>query len=435
MSLAERGETGVAGRSTDGYPPPRLERSDRVMQLAEIVKIRPIHPFPARMAPSIAWRRLAGLKGRLTVLDPMAGSGTTPLVARAMGHNAIGYDTDPLAVLIARAWCSDIDPKSLGSAAEEVLHDARRRARNITAGTGYPEGADAETKAFVRYWFDTTGRRQLRALADTIAAVPKDPVRDCLWCAFSRLIITKSRGASLAMDLSHSRPHKVYDVAPVKPFDKFERCVSAIAKAALFCNGARVLPPARISVGDARRLPVDDATVDCVITSPPYLNAIDYLRGHRFALVWMHHALPELRLLRSTNIGAEVSIPTEGLPSHCLDALNATGDTDALPVRWRRILARYVTDMDKAVAELSRVVKPGGTGVFVMGDSTIRGVYIRNSRAILSLAKHHGFRTLSVCSRRLEAKRRHLPPPTKRKVGKELGRRLRREVILTLSRP
>ena len=34
-------------------------------------------------------------------------------------------------------------------------------------------------------------------------------IRDCLWLALSRIIVTKHVGATLAWDVSHSRPHKV----------------------------------------------------------------------------------------------------------------------------------------------------------------------------------------------------------------------------------
>lgn len=74
------------------------------------VFLRPIHPFPARMAPSIVQQRLRS-KEKLRVLDPMAGSGTTIVAARLAGHRAVGFDTDPLALVIAEAWSSDVDPK------------------------------------------------------------------------------------------------------------------------------------------------------------------------------------------------------------------------------------------------------------------------------------------------------------------------------------
>ncbi len=64
--------------------------------------IRPIHPFPARMAPDLAISELTSLKRGSVVLDPMAGSGTVLRQASENGLTAIGFDVDPMAVLISR---------------------------------------------------------------------------------------------------------------------------------------------------------------------------------------------------------------------------------------------------------------------------------------------------------------------------------------------
>jgi predicted RNA methylase len=124
------------------------------MQQSIVNKLRPIHPFPARMAPSIVWRRLNAREKPLHVLDPMAGSGTTVVAARLCGHHTIGFDTDPLALLIARVWSSDIDPDQIRKTAAEVLVSARDHYRHLKPRDAYPSQADDETRAFVRFWFD-----------------------------------------------------------------------------------------------------------------------------------------------------------------------------------------------------------------------------------------------------------------------------------------
>jgi hypothetical protein len=118
-----------------------------------------------------------------------------------------------------------------------------------------------------------------RRLRVTIAEVSKRHVREILWCAFSRLIITKQAGASLALDVAHSRPHKVSDKTVIRPIAQFETAVHAVVSAIPF-RTPHPSPRASIRRADARKLPVDDSTVDVAICSPPYLNAIDYLRGH-----------------------------------------------------------------------------------------------------------------------------------------------------------
>ena len=107
------------------------------------------------------------------------------------------------------------------------------------------------------------------------------------------------------MDISHSRPHRSYDKAPKLALSNFEHAVKQITKARPFQDTDKN-PPGSVGFADARHLPLENNSVDIVITSPPYLNAIDYIRGHKFSLIWMGHSIEELREVRTTNVGTEV---------------------------------------------------------------------------------------------------------------------------------
>ncbi len=403
-----------------------------MIKIVDDICKHPMHPFPARMAPAIVWENLKTDERKpLSVLDPMVGSGTSLVIAKALGHKAIGFDRDPLALLIAKVWCSDVEKEKVKLKAKTVIDRAKKRYRTLTVGKAYPRNADAETRAFIRYWFDKINRRQLAALSDAIKGIRNENTKTFLWCAFSRLIITKKVGASLAMDISHSRPHRVYDKAPIKPFDKFEEVVNKVLKSAPFEKGKQNLPKAQIQDGDARELPLIDNSIDMVITSPPYLNAIDYLRGHKLSLVWMGYSIKEIRHIRSTNIGTEVSCRCDSEKEQHTQALMEIGSIDKLTERTKRILLKYAYDMDAVMSEIKRVLAKNGRAVFVIGDSTIRGVFVKNSKLIKYLATEHGFSLQSDIRRILPEKHRYLPPPNYKKSGTELQHRMREEVILT----
>lgn len=391
--------------------------------------LRPIHPFPARMAPSIIQRRLRS-KTQLRIVDPMTGSGTTIVTARRCGHQAIGFDTDPLALLIAKAWSSDVDPDRARIVGRSALDDARRRFRSISLGKAYPEGADEETKAFIRFWFNPLNRRQLTALASAISEVRDAGNRAILWCALSRMIITKGPGVSLAIDVSHSRPHRVAKSIPVKPFDKFLSALEQVLRGSHF-RSEHNLPVAAVRRGDARTLPLEDGTIDLVITSPPYLNAIDYLRGHKLSLVWMGHKVDELRKLRSGNIGSERFGGSNATDFHRQTASSIVRHFDSLPARAQSMLIRYFGDMDRVLAEISRILTCTGTAVIVVGNSTIKNVFVNNSRVLTRLAQNNGLRLQSSRRRPLMENRRYLPPPTHKNAGATLRTRMNEEVILT----
>jgi hypothetical protein len=99
----------------------------------------------------------------------MSGSGTTLVAARLRGHEAIGFDTDPLAVLIAGTWVADLNVEELEKKGAQILDRARERESKLVGNIAFPDGADEETRDFLSYWFDEGNRRQLKALAASIS--------------------------------------------------------------------------------------------------------------------------------------------------------------------------------------------------------------------------------------------------------------------------
>ncbi len=389
-------------------------------------QLRPPHPFPARMAPEVALAAISELPGNGRVADPMVGSGTVAILAKICGHEFDGTDTDPLAVMLADVWCNPPDPAQLRDTGAYVLERARkRRVQRVEFGE--------EEDRFVDYWFDDEAKRQLGDLAASISKVRHTRVRRGLWCSFSRLIITKQSGVSRAIDVSHSRPHRVRRKGATLPYDDFLRQVERVSRSLDPVAASGGGGTARIRRGDARNSRLPSSVYDLVVSSPPYLNAIDYLRSHRLTLVWMGYSLSYLRRLRSSNVGTEVGAHALRFSVGEKAAMTAMGSLDELPTRHQAMVRRYVRDLRKIVSEGARLLRPHGRIVYVIGDSSFHGVFLRNSAALQALGLASGLRVLDMQSRELPTNRRYLPPPSAANVD-SLGARMRSEVVITLEK-
>jgi hypothetical protein len=143
----------------------------------------------------------------------------------------------------------------------------------------------------------------------------------------------------------------------------------------------------------------------------------------------MGHLISELRVLRSSNIGSEVSSNMDN--SELKNAVTQMGDIELLNNRQKNMLTRYVKDMCLVMSEIRRVLKPCGRAVMVIGDSSISGVFIKNSNALIALGKKNALKLVSKKNRPLPANRRYLPPPNSERSGVALRSRMKSEVILT----
>ncbi|WP_139361795.1 hypothetical protein [Mycobacterium sp. D16Q13] len=358
------------------------------------------------------------------MLDPMCGSGTVLTIAAERGHKAYGRDVDPLAVLMATVATNNLRVDDLPSLGEALAHRASRSTAKQLPWT------DQETIDFANFWFDEPQQFQLLRIGAQIAAVPDTRLRQALQVALSRTIITKSPRASLAADTSHSRPHRVIERNNYNAYEGFAKSVADVAKL-LGSRSISVEPNVR--QGDARKLSgIPNSGIDLVVTSPPYLNAIDYMRGHRLSLIWFGYTVGELRKIRSESIGSERVLSKEraGEVGHLLECATDAGlDRSDLPMG---VIARYCHDLTAFSSELSKKIKVDGKAVLVIGNSTLKGKYIRNDLMVQRSFESSGFTSIGRQERELPENRRYLPIATKG--ASALTKRMRTEVILTLTK-
>ena len=366
-----------------------------------------LHAFAAKFPPQLPHLFIHELTcpGEW-VLDPMVGSGTTVVEAVLAGRHAIGIDLDPLAVLTAHVKSTPLDLPRCAQAGAQVLEQAKK---SLLSGSDEKPKSTYLPQAieFFQYWFEDHTIAELYALVQAIGRVEENDTRNFLEVVFSSTIITKTGGLSRARDLAHSRPHRDADKQIKRSaFDVFrERLYTAVdsLEDVVDATGRQLLVRA-----DARSLPLRDNSVHLIVTSPPYAaNAIDYMRAHKFSLMWFGYDPKVLSNLRNKYIGAELrSSKSEFASEAANQVLRVLRQTDG---RRAAVIAHYFHDMEIALREMLRVLVEGRAAVLVVGSSTIRGVEIKAPTVLGELAASVGFHVVGMAERRIVRNARMMP--------------------------
>ncbi len=364
--------------------------------------MKPIHPFPARMAPELVKEKFISMPEGSKVLDPMCGSGTSLKYAIDTGLKPVGWDIDPLAVKMARTWCRRFDTKRLRQLSEKL----RLKLDQQRALPPCRFNNCKETQEFVDYWFAREQRDDLNRLSIAIEDMfPPGRTRDFFQIALSRIIITKFKGASLAWDISHSRPHKKKITNNYQTLPEFFRSFEKLVQ---LCEATPNKYDASIELRDCR-MSVPHKEFDFVITSPPYLNAIDYMRGHKFSLIWMGYTIPQLKKIRSNSVGVERGIALLHKNEKYQKIIKDVCTGRKLNPRVRKYLLRYINDCEIIIKRMRSTLKPTGSLVMVIGNSSHYGTKISNDKIFVNIATNSGFKLIDKKKRSIARKSRYLP--------------------------
>ncbi len=395
-----------------------------------------LHAFAAKFPPQLPRVFIEGLtaKGE-TVMDPMMGSGTAIVESFLCGRRAVGFDIDPLALMICWVKTHPVDFLEATWAGKRVVSSAIKLLQRASRlEPAMRERFSPASLEFINYWFTKQSQRELMAL---LLAIEREhlaqPLVDFLKVVFSSIIITKSGGVSLAYDLAHTRPH-LLEGKPYK--DAIKIFETRLAKSAallsqLPSNGKHV----EIQQHDCRlRLPLEEDSVQLIVTSPPYANAIDYMRAHKFSLVWFGEDIDGLSALRSTYIGSEkAGVPNKSdLPASVCRAVEKLKEVDN---KKSLVLAKYFADMRLALGEMVRVLEPGRCCIVVVGPSTMRGQTIKTQELLSDIGNWVGFETLDIAERKLDRNRRMLPAAFRRNHNSQIENRMHEEYVIGLLKP
>jgi len=347
----------------------------------------------------------------VTVLDPFCGVGTTLVEGQLNGYDTVGFEINPYAALAARSKveAACISPDQF----QNYIHKFEEYMQH---------GPSEQSLGAPPLYFNTRipffGRRVerkiLRALR-FIRGIRVPPIADLFSLAFGSVMVSLSN-YSYEPSLS-SRPavgKALQEDAPVletiltkllamksdilwcrSEIEKFGRVPSSQVIADSFMSAAQYLDP---------------ASIDLVVTSPPYLNNYHYIRNTRPQLFWLGFVRKpkDLKRLETDNFGKywQTVRDRDELPlnfehselQQLVDRIRSINvERGTYGGRgWANYAVSYFNDTDQFCKTLSVIMKPEAYAIVVVGNSILQGVEIPIDDILADLANRHGFKTAGI---------------------------------------
>ena len=380
-----------------------------------------------------------------SVLDPFAGIGTTPLVAAGRGLRATGIEIMPVGVLAGNAIAqaaNGFDRSAFEVAAKSLLERVK------SSKEPAPEHRFRHVR-ITEAAFPKQTESELAKAKEFIAAVDEPGVAALLNVACMSILesvsFTRKDGQYLRWDYRSGRSlrariHKgpILDLKDALAYRLAEIQEDVEPLKADYGRGEPYLITGS-SLSLLRML--GDAAFDAVITSPPYANRYDYTRTYALELAWLGYSQDEFKTLRQQMLSATVENKSkitwlqqmykgsplinsafemyqgQGAIHEVLGALQANKSELSNP-HVIRLIQGYFLEMAVIIAEMGRVVRPGGT-VFMVNDNVqYHGEEVPVDLILSDFAEQSGFRCEQVS----------VLPRGKGNSSQQMGRFGRREI-------
>ena len=352
------------------------------------------------------------------VLDPFAGICTTPLIATGQGIPATGIEIMPVGVLAGTAIAEAANGLSQSDFDKQSTALLRAvKARGPASEFAFPHVRITEGA------FANETEREIAAARRFLSHTEDDGLRTLLDLACMSVLeeasYTRKDGQYLRWDHRAARRlRSSFDIGPIAGFGAaLERRIGEIAsdipalKKQFGCGYPTLLTGSCLEL--LKDIP--DGEFDMVVTSPPYANRYDYTRTYALELAWMGFDRAGFSALRQRMLSATVEnkAKTETLDTiygehrETLDrAIRLYRDQGAVHevlsiLRERQadlsnrnvltLIEQYFFEMAVVIAELGRIVRPGGSVIMVNDNVQYHGEELPVDFILADFAEGAGF--------------------------------------------
>ena len=325
----------------------------------------------------------------------------------ARGIDAMGYDINPVAVLIGRSRLLSADMAgSLMSLGARVWQHAQSHPIKVKSD---PLGV----------WFGSETAREIRSIERAIHSflvseqqtndhflhddrLPQTSVASIFYVALFNMVRVLIQRYIPSNPAWVKRPDgRRIGISPTRLEEAFNASISRFADYLAESSGINFASNSCVSVtlGSSTALPLPDASVDAVISSPPYCTRLDYVKATLPELAVLGLLESETRSLRDKMIGTPtinsasnpVDPPSWGDATNRLLKAIEAHPSKASSGYYSKYYRQYFTGMWDSLLELRRVTKPGKHAVLVVQDSYYKNVHVDLPALVCDMGRAAGW--------------------------------------------
>ena len=304
------------------------------------------------------------------VLDPWNGSGTTTTVAKHAGLSSVGIDINPAMAVVAKARLST--ERNISEARQLLKGSGRKLSQKFLCEACCSPYGSASRASLLLAIFRLT-RRRLRD-GDRVATNPT-------WWQLSRSEVMQA-------------------IASISQSQLDDELSELSSKIPIVNGGTNKVSLVR---GDLLVSNLTQIAADIIITSPPYLTRIDYVKATLPELLVLSlledFSFDELRraMIGSPVIGRGPNFMPREIGSYAKSLLSqiASHESKASSTYYLAFFSTYISKMFGAFEKLGTIARPGARMVLVVQGSHYKEVFVDLARLSVDFAKSVGFELVS----------------------------------------
>lgn len=362
-------------------PTPKLSKSDKINDFT-------LYPYYAGYSHEFVNEVLQRAKNQDSfILDPWSGTGLTCTVAKTLGCQSLGVDINPVMTIIAKAnnIHSEMSP-SIQALSQDIIRKFKYQKKQINTENDplslwFVSKSVALLRKFelIIYKLLVKGvKRESLQVSDTDLS----SLASFFYIALFKLVksIVKSYFSSSNptwIKVAKAETKKI-EVSKQYIIDTFTKIIES--QLAVITSIDHFDLPNQLTdfvTASSKNIPLEENSVDYILTSPPYCTRIDYAVAMRPELAVLGLAdNSNFKQFRQHVIGSPTVQKAEIMPNHlwggaCNTFLSRVKEHSSVAsaTYYHTTLLQYFNDMYQSFEELARVCKPNSQLDIVVQDS------------------------------------------------------------------